>query len=75
MTLQQRALLNSLFVAVEFNPRFLLGRLNTSNKNKLKEFQRLFKSHGADLDVTQIDLREIDASPEEVVAHKVSAGE
>jgi XTP/dITP diphosphohydrolase len=51
-------------------------RLNTSNKNKLKEFQRLFKSHGADLDVTQIDLREIDAGPEEVVAHKAtSAGE
>jgi XTP/dITP diphosphohydrolase len=47
-------------------------RLNTSNKGKLEEFQKLFAKHNLDLSSTQIDLDEIDADPISVVAHKAS---
>ena len=33
--------------------------LNTSNKGKLQEFQRLFSKYGAKLTATEIDLKEI----------------
>lgn len=46
--------------------------INTSNQGKLKEFERLFASHGISLKSTQYDLREIDADPLTVVVHKAS---
>lgn len=46
--------------------------LNTSNKGKLLEFQRLFSKHGAKLNSTEIDLKEIKADPMTVVVHKAS---
>jgi XTP/dITP diphosphohydrolase len=47
-------------------------KLNTSNLGKFKEFERLFKLHGIKLEVTHIDLDEIDAGLIEVIAHKAS---
>lgn len=47
-------------------------RLNTSNQNKLKEFQRMFASFGVTLDHTALDLREILGTPEEVVQNKAT---
>jgi hypothetical protein len=41
-------------------------RLNTSNQNKLKEFKRMFGNSGIELELTKVDLREIDATPNEV---------
>lgn len=46
--------------------------LNTSNQGKIGEFKRLFEQHGCDLEVTHFDLKEIDADPITVVAHKAS---
>jgi len=46
--------------------------LNTSNKGKLQEFQRLFSKHGAHLNASDIDLKEIKADPMTVVVHKAS---
>ncbi len=46
--------------------------LNTSNKGKLAEFQRLFAKYGAKLAATEIDLKEIKADPMTVVVHKAS---
>jgi hypothetical protein len=42
-------------------------RLNTSNQNKLKEFKRLFGNSNINLELTKVDLREIDATPNEVL--------
>lgn len=47
-------------------------RLNTSNLGKYEEFKRLFGQQGATLEATHIDLKEIDAPPMEVLAHKAS---
>lgn len=47
-------------------------KLNTSNTGKLKEFQHLFAQHGHALLSTHIDLREIEAEPLLVIAHKAS---
>lgn len=47
-------------------------KLNTSNEGKLKEFQQLFSKFGCSLSATQVDLREIDADPLQVVVHKAS---
>lgn len=47
-------------------------KLNTSNLNKLKEFQRLFQKQGHTLIATDHDIREIDADPLNVIVHKVS---
>lgn len=47
-------------------------RLNTSNQNKLKEFQRMFSSFGRTIDHTAIDLREILGTPLEVVQNKAT---
>eukprot|EP00906_Rhabdomonas_costata_P005901 RCo008746 len=47
-------------------------KLNTSNQNKFKEFQRIFGSHGITLESTAVDLKEIDAEPEKVIAHKAT---
>lgn len=46
--------------------------VNTSNPGKLKEFERLFGQHGASLQATYIDLKEIDADPIPVSVHKAS---
>lgn len=48
-------------------------KINTGNKNKFKEFSRMFAKHGITLESTAIDLREIDSTPENVVAHKATA--
>jgi XTP/dITP diphosphohydrolase len=47
-------------------------KLNTSNPGKFEEFKRLFAAHGHTLEMTHIDLDEIDADPIKVVAHKAS---
>lgn len=47
-------------------------KLNTSNLGKFEDFKRLFTKYGDTLEVTHIDLKEIDADPMEVVAHKAS---
>jgi XTP/dITP diphosphohydrolase len=49
-----------------------LWKLNTSNKGKFEEFKRLFSQHGSTLEASHIDLKEIDADPIKVVAHKAS---
>lgn len=51
-------------------------KLNTSNQNKLREFQRMFSSFGVTLESTSVDLKEILGTPEEVVRNKATeAGE
>jgi XTP/dITP diphosphohydrolase len=47
-------------------------KLNTSNPGKFEEFKRLFAKHGSTLETSHIDLKEIDADPIKVVAHKAS---
>lgn len=47
-------------------------KLNTSNQGKLKEFQILFGKHEIKLESTHFDLKEIQADPLTVVAHKAS---
>ena len=47
-------------------------KINTSNPGKLEEFKRLFSAYGCTLEATHVDLREIDADPITVVAHKAS---
>eukprot|EP00667_Euglena_gracilis_P021862 EG_transcript_24115 len=47
-------------------------KVNTSNQNKFKEFQRMFDKHGITLEATNIDLREINSEPIKVVAHKAT---
>ena len=46
--------------------------INTSNVNKLKEFKRLFKARGIELQVSNKDLKEIVADPISVVVNKAS---
>lgn len=46
--------------------------LNTSNKNKEKELRCLFSKHGISLNITSIDLKEIEADPLTVAVHKAS---
>ena len=45
-------------------------KINTSNPNKLKDFQRLFSD--STLEVTTFDLQEPDATPLEVIASKAT---
>jgi len=47
-------------------------KLNTSNLGKFEEFKRLFAHHGATLAPSHVDVREIDADPIRVIAHKAS---
>lgn len=47
-------------------------KLNTSNLGKFNEFKRLFADHGYTLEMTYIDLKEVDADPITVIAHKAS---
>ena len=47
--------------------------LNTSNVGKFKEFERMFKEFGFELKTTSKDLKEIIASPYQVVAHKATS--
>lgn len=47
-------------------------KLNTSNKNKFEEFERLFAAHGYTLEMSHVDLHEVDADPITVVTHKAS---
>lgn len=47
-------------------------KLNTSNPGKFEEFKRLFAQHGSPLETSHIDLKEIDADPIKVIAHKAS---
>ena len=49
-----------------------LWKLNTSNLGKYEEFKLLFEAHGASLEATHIDLKEIDADPVSVIVHKAS---
>ena len=47
--------------------------LNTSNKGKKVEFERLFKHYGLkNLSFSMDDLKEIDSTPIDVVVHKAS---
>jgi len=47
-------------------------KLNTSNEGKLKEYQTLFGKHGIKLDVSKMDLDEVDADPLTVIVQKIS---
>lgn len=47
-------------------------RLNTSNLEKLQEFQKFFAKHDIELVSTQFDIKEISADPMTVVVHKAS---
>jgi XTP/dITP diphosphohydrolase len=47
-----------------------IWKLNTSNRNKFEEFKRLFAQYGCSLEATHIDLKEINADPLSVIAHK-----
>lgn len=47
-------------------------KLNTSNPGKFEEFKRLFAKNGSVLETSHFDLKEIDADPIQVVAHKAS---
>lgn len=47
-------------------------KLNTSNTGKFEEFKSLFAKHNNTLETTHVDLREIDADPIKVIAHKAS---
>ncbi len=47
-------------------------KLNTSNPGKLKEFQCFFSEHGLELEVSKVDLDEVDADPLTVIVHKAS---
>jgi XTP/dITP diphosphohydrolase len=47
-------------------------KLNTSNLGKFEEFKRLFAQYDCDLEATHFDLKEIDADPLAVIAHKAS---
>lgn len=47
-------------------------KLNTSNMGKFEEFQSLFNKHGINLNYSHTDLKEIDADPITVIAHKAS---
>ena len=46
--------------------------LNTSNPNKMAEFRRLFDQYGVKLETSEIDLKEIIGTPEQVITHKAS---
>ena len=46
--------------------------MNTSNVGKQKEFRAIFEKFKVSLNITTIPLREIDASPLQVIAHKAS---
>lgn len=47
-------------------------KINTSNPHKLAEFREFFSRYGAELLSSHLDLREIDAPPLAVIAHKAS---
>ena len=47
-------------------------KLNTSNLGKFEEFKRLFLKYHCNLEATHIDLKEIQADPVTVLAHKAS---
>ncbi len=47
-------------------------KLNTSNPYKHLEFQEIFSKYGHSLDVTTVDIEEINATPLEVLVHKAS---
>lgn len=47
-------------------------KINTSNPHKLAEFREFFGRYGAELASSNIDLKEIDAPPISVIAHKAS---
>lgn len=47
-------------------------KLNTSNLGKFEEFKRLFAQYGQILETSHFDLKEIDADPIKVIAHKAS---
>jgi XTP/dITP diphosphohydrolase len=47
-------------------------KLNTSNPGKFEEFERLFAKYGSILETSHVDLKEIEADPITVVAHKAS---
>lgn len=50
----------------------IIWKINTSNQIKLQDFQKLFAQYGYQLTSTHFDVREIDADPVSVVAHKAS---
>jgi len=59
--------------AGEMDPmKHSIWKLNTSNLGKFEEFKRMFAQYGITLEATHFDLKEIDADPISVVAHKAS---
>lgn len=50
-----------------------MWKLNTSNRGKFAEFQKFFLSYGIPLENTDIDLKEIEADPIQVIAQKASS--
>jgi XTP/dITP diphosphohydrolase len=52
--------------------KYSIWKLNTSNPGKFEEFKRLFNKYDAILETSHNDLKEIDADPIKVVAHKAS---
>jgi len=63
---------HSLFVGELNQMKRSTWKLNTSNPGKFEEFKRLFAKYGSILETSHIDLKEIDADPIKVVAHKAS---
>ncbi len=49
-----------------------LWKLNTSNPGKSQEFKLLFAKYGHSLEISSLDLPEIEADPISVVTHKAS---
>eukprot|EP00462_Mataza_sp_D1_P012456 CAMPEP_0175155696 /NCGR_PEP_ID=MMETSP0087-20121206/21145_1 /TAXON_ID=136419 /ORGANISM="Unknown Unknown, Strain D1" /LENGTH=322 /DNA_ID=CAMNT_0016442933 /DNA_START=69 /DNA_END=1037 /DNA_ORIENTATION=+ len=47
-------------------------KLNTSNKGKLAEFNEYFGKAGIVVESTSVDLKEIDGTPLQVIAHKAT---
>lgn len=47
-------------------------KLNTSNWGKYQEYKYLFAKHKQDLDITTVDLKEIQSDPVSVIVHKAS---
>lgn len=49
-----------------------LYKLNTSNPGKLEEFRIFFNRYGCELEISEVDLDEVDSDPLTVITHKAS---
>jgi inosine/xanthosine triphosphate pyrophosphatase family protein len=45
---------------------------NSSNKNKITEFKKIFDEHGINIQISNIDINEIFSDPYTVITHKAS---